>query len=104
MTGTEFLHAAQIVTPVVLAVFGYLIKRSIGQMDARQEAAEERIRALEENTVTKEDWLREAGASRKRLDEIAEGIAELKGRQEQAVDIAAAVAAALNAQREKVNR
>lgn len=105
---SEAWSVIQVLLTAVVGLIGWLMRRSIGDMDRRQNAAEaridkqdDRLHELEENTVTKEDWLREVGFSRKQLEEIRTGIAELKGRQEQAVDIAAAVAAALNYQRDK---
>lgn len=97
MTGLpQWLIVLQIVTPVVVAVIGWLIKRAIAQMDARQDSADRRIEKLEENAVSKEEWLRESGIQRIKLDELARNLAELKGQNQAGVEIGAAIAAALN--------
>jgi hypothetical protein len=95
----ELLIAAQIATPIVVGAVGWLVKRSIAGIDARQDKTEERVERLELNSVGKEDWLRESGRIAQRQDKMIEDLAELKG-QSQASVITAAVAAVIKRQEE----
>lgn len=90
---------ANIATPIVVGAFGYLAKRAMAEIDRRQTDAELRIQRLEQNTVTKEDWLRETALARNRQEKIIEDMAELKGQNRAGTEIGAAIAAALNQQR-----
>lgn len=119
MTGlavSDWIAIANIASPVVLGAIGYLIKRSLADMDRRITAMEvankeddqaracyveqHRIehRELEGNVVGKEDWLRESGMARQRQEMILGELQILRGKQEMGVEIATAIAAALNRQ------
>jgi len=89
--GGNILVAVQVATPIVVGTVGYLIKRAIGEMDRRQTRTEARVERLEENTVDKEDWLRESGFARQRQEKIIEQLAELKARSDYGAEIAAAM-------------
>jgi len=113
---SDWIAIANIASPVVLGVIGFLIKRSLADMDRRITAVEladkeddqargcyieqHRIehRELETNVVSKEDWLRETGIARQRQEMILGELQVLRGKHDQSVEIAAAIAAALNRQ------
>jgi len=99
MTVPEWLAASAIVFQAVLAVavaiIGVLLRRAFADISDRAGRHENRIERLEQNTVQKEDWLREAAINRQRLEQILARLSHIEGSGEAATQIAAAVAAAL---------
>lgn len=114
LAASEWVSIANIASPIVLGVIGYLIKRAMADMDRRIAAVEKRAeedsqanacflnqhriehRQLEGDVVGKEDWLRESGLARQRQETIIADLNVLKGKQDMGIEIAAAIAAALN--------
>jgi hypothetical protein len=110
----DWIAVANIATPIVCGFVGYLVKRAINDMDRRVAAVERQNqddqqarqvyveqhrlehRQLEDDVVGKEDWLRESGLARQRQEKIIEDLNVIKGKQDAGIEIAAAVAAALN--------
>lgn len=96
----ELTHVVLVISNGVTAAFvggiGWLIKRTIADMDRRIAASEKRGEDLEENTVEKEEWLRESSISRQRQEKILEKLSLLEGKNQAGIEIGAAIAAALN--------
>lgn len=103
---TIILTVVQIVVSIAVSIYAFLLRRVISdhderhrQIDVRQTEHEERIKYLERDTVSKEDWLRETSISRKKLEQIDGKIERLTGQNQAAVEIGAAIAAAMNRSR-----
>lgn len=92
---------ANIATPIVVAIFGGLIRQSIGRITDRLERLERRadqsdernkeIRSELERRVQREDFIRESSRTRNTLERLLDGQARLEGRLDVGVRIAAAV-------------
>lgn len=93
---TEWMPVIQVGLTGAVAAIGWLMKRSVSQIDRRMDDHEARVERLEQESVSKDDWLRESGISRQRQEKILEELAELKGQNRAGVEIGAAIAAALN--------
>lgn len=98
MTFNEIIKLANLLSPFLLAAIGWLLKNALGRVtdrvervEARAMANEERISVLRENSVKREDWLRENTRTIQKLDKLCEGQARI----EASVNVGAAVGEAL---------
>ena len=106
------LGLAQLIMTAFLGVIAWMGKRVVQGIDDRIKTSDERINTLEnqhvhreeferlrtgvDDAVSKEEWLRSYGSTHQILKQMNTKIDELKGGQDAAVQIGAAVAAALN--------
>lgn len=109
MTSSELLTLAQVATPVVLAVGGWLLRNSLArftdQIAALQQAQQRHAANLDKHTkedeaehtallnqkVDREDWIRETSRSRITMERVVESLARMEGRMDVGTRIAAAV-------------
>ena len=61
---------------------------------------DERIEVIEEDAVRKEDFLRESGIARQRLDRLSESLARVEGKLDNGIEATASLIGALKAQRQ----
>lgn len=92
------LRAANILTPVVVAGVGWLIKNAIGRVTDRVERLEVRQRdtefaldAMREQKVSREDWVRETTRTTQKLDRLCEGQARIEATMNVAVAVSEAI-------------
>lgn len=121
LAAMEWSHVSVILnvaTPVIVGIIGFFVKRTLTEIDRRlseqaqrQDEIEARLLAIEKgammreeccqsDVVLKEDWLRESGIIRKQQERVLGEIQQLRGRTDAGVEIASAIAAALNRARE----
>lgn len=109
VTTSEIISLANIVTPIVVGVVGWLVRQSMGRITDRIEALERKRDALElevielrrvshaevdaarEASVSRIDWIRESSRMRLTLERLVEGQARLEGRMDMGTRIATAI-------------
>jgi hypothetical protein len=110
------ISVGQTVATVVLGIIGYGVREMIKDFKAQLVDHGQRISEIEkgrvrreefdrlanevESTVSKEDWLRAHNDTRQLLVKMSNKVEQLNGVQDACVNIASAIAAALNKQRE----
>lgn len=106
INGNLILGIVQVVLSAVIGGYAFLLRRVLHdhderhrQIDGQQIEQNERLKQLERDTVSKEDWLRESSITRKKLEQIDNKIERLAGQNQAAVEIGAAIAAAMNRSR-----
>lgn len=103
--------AIQIAMTVVVGAFGFLIRRTISEMDRRQKESNDRIEYLEKHVVLKEycergqnvsqeDWLRESGKLSRQQERLIGEIQQLRGEMANGAQIGAAIAGFLTARKD----
>jgi hypothetical protein len=97
MTMANILVVVQIVMTIITGAIAWLFKRAIGDIDRRQGDCERRIDRLEQSSVTKEEWIRESGITRRQLTEVTTTLAKMEGQNQLGIQIGAALQAAINA-------
>lgn len=114
MTGVEIaLSIASTATPVITGVIGYIVRQSMGRMNDRMERMErdsaadratiEAVRRaaidaassahagldeLRDDTVRREDYIREAARNRQVQERLVEGLARVEGKLDIGVRVA----------------
>lgn len=111
MSLEDLLRAANIATPVIVAIIGFAVRQMMARMldrIARLEAdrrddverlmtAEMQMQTLGETFVRREDWIREQARTRQTLERLVEGQARLEGKLDaSALSAAARLIAARN--------
>lgn len=78
-----------------------IMEKRIAAVEAEHVHREEfeRLSVRMESAVTKEEWLRDVSANRHRLDGISSKLDGLSGASQASIEIASAIAAALNRER-----
>jgi len=96
---TVVMMLAQAVLAGAVSVGVVLLRHSFKTINDRQRDHAIRLQKLEEDAVSKVDWVREASITRKKLEQINGNVERLNGQNRSAVEIGAAIAAAMNKSR-----
>jgi len=86
-----FEISVQLLSPAILVLLMLLARRTLQSIDERMNRHEDRIVRLEQDTVLKEDWLRESNIVRQRQECMLQKLAELQGQNSAALGIGAAI-------------
>jgi len=86
-----FELSVQLLSPAILVLLALLARRTMQSIDDRMGRHEDRIERLEQDVVSKEDWLRESAISRKRQECVLQKLAELQGQTSVGLEIGAAI-------------
>lgn len=91
----------QVVTTVIVGIIGYQFKRADQRIRWLEENAVLRRDCNREDSVLKEDWLRESGKLQRGQERVLAEITELRGEMAGGAQIGAAIAEFLRTRAEK---
>lgn len=84
---------------VFIGIHIFVVKSFFREIHRRYESHDNRLKALENNAVAKEDWLRGSALTREHLERLSRKMDGMQGQSQASIEIASAIASALNRQR-----